>query len=74
MSTEYSTTDHNLFKAQEALIDLLEWATNGNRVGNPYCKVEVRQALKTLAELLDYRGEWIESLEYARQLRKEGEK
>lgn len=65
---------NNLHNAQEALIDLLEWATNGNREGNPYCKVEVQRALKTLSELLDWRVHPWESLNYAKQLRAEGMK
>jgi len=40
-------------KAQEvaelrkALYTLLHWATNGDRTGNPYCKPEVRNAIRT---------------------------
>ncbi len=68
------TESNNLHKAQTALIDLLEWATSGSREGNPYCKVEIKRALQTLAELLDYRGDYMNALEYARQLRREGEK
>ena len=37
----------------EALQNLLEWAkgNRGAREGNPYCKPEVRQALKVLASI-----------------------
>jgi len=40
-------------KAQEiaeirrALYILLQWATTGDRTGNPYCKPEVRNAIRT---------------------------
>jgi len=39
----------------EALQNLLEWAkgNRGAREGNPYCKPEVRQALKVLASIQD---------------------
>lgn len=29
---------------------LLIWATRGNKAGNPYCKAEIEQALRTLAQ------------------------
>ena len=32
-----------------ALVILLQWATGGNRQGNPYCKPPVRQALQAIA-------------------------
>jgi hypothetical protein len=30
--------------------NLLLWATRGNKVGNPYCKPEIENALRLLAQ------------------------
>ena len=31
-----------------ALIVMVEWATTGNKSGNPYCKDEIKYALKVM--------------------------
>ena len=64
MYTEGASAESTL----EHLAALLDWATRGNRSGNPYGKAPVVNALKHLAAQLD-EPDWTEALADVHALR-----
>jgi hypothetical protein len=45
-------------ETREALIMLLDWATSGNRTGNPYCMPAVKLAIKALQDTKKCPATW----------------
>ena len=45
---------------ENALAILSSWAIRGHRQGNPYCKLEVEQALRVLAKIRG-RADWMDA-------------